>query len=66
MGSISSSTESLNSSSSKPGGFSPRTVPSTPSSVSSGGGAVGTPDRSRRPSHETPAYGNIASLGMLK
>ncbi|XP_025086672.1 LOW QUALITY PROTEIN: rho GTPase-activating protein 26-like [Pomacea canaliculata] len=62
MGSISSSTESLNSSSSKPGGFSPRTVPSTPSSVSSGGGAVGTPDRSRRPSHETPAYGNIASL----
>lgn len=63
MGSTSSSTESLNSSSSKPG-FSPRTGPSTPSSTSSySGGAGAAPDRPRRPSHDMPSYGNVSALG---
>lgn len=61
---ISSSTESLNSSSSKPG-FSPRTGPSTPSSASSYSGGAGgaTPDRPRRTSHESVStYGNVSAL----
>ncbi|XP_070197766.1 rho GTPase-activating protein 26-like isoform X1 [Littorina saxatilis] len=63
MGSTSSSTESLNSSSSKPG-FSPRTVPSTPSSTSSYSGGPG-PDRpNRRQSHDLPVYGNVSALGL--
>ena len=63
MGSTSSSTESLNSTSSKPG-FSPRTGPSTPSSTSSySGGAGAAPDRPRRPSHDMPTYGNVSALG---
>lgn len=63
VGSTSSSTESLNSSSSK-AGFSPRTGPSTPSSASSygGGAGSGTPDGLRRPSYDIPAYGNVSAL----
>lgn len=60
VGSLNSSTESLNSSSSKVG-FSPRTVPSTPSSASSLG-TVTTPDRPRRPSQDIPTYGNVTAL----
>ncbi|KAL8605725.1 hypothetical protein ACOMHN_041132 [Nucella lapillus] len=61
VGSASSSTESLNSSSSKPG-LSPRTGPSTPSSASSFGPGAATPDRQRRPSNDLPVYGNVSAL----
>ncbi|XP_076446006.1 rho GTPase-activating protein 26-like [Babylonia areolata] len=63
LGSTSSSTESLNSSSSK-AGFSPRTGPSTPSSASSYGGGAGsaTPDGFRRPSYDMPTYANVSAL----
>ncbi|XP_076468202.1 rho GTPase-activating protein 26-like [Babylonia areolata] len=62
--STSSSTESLNSSSSKPG-FSPRTGPSTPSSTSSSYGAgAATPDKARRPSYDMPVYGNVSALSL--
>ncbi|KAL8616741.1 hypothetical protein ACOMHN_017779 [Nucella lapillus] len=66
VGSTSSSTESLNSSSSR-AGFSPRTGPSTPSSASSYGGGAGsaTPDGLRRPSYDMPAYGNVSALATL-
>lgn len=63
---VSSSTESLNSSSSK-AGFSPRTGPSTPSSASSYSGGVGgvTPDRPRRVSQDSvPTYGNVSAIGL--